>query len=150
MSSPAEPSRPARHLDLAGGWASLLCAMHCAVLPLLLALLPGIGLEILDNHSFDAVFAAFVILFGTVVIGSGYCPHRVWIVGASFVGAATLLTFGAFTADHGLRHAVLLSLGGTLMATAHLINRAGIRRHGCMRNLFADLRAHVARRDLTV
>lgn len=141
------PTIPRRRLDLAGSWASIVCALHCAALPLVLAALPGAGLEVLDNHSFDGLFAAAVILFGLIVIGGGYCPHRVRVVLAAFIGAVVFLAFGALSADHGMRHAALLSLGGALMATAHLINRDGIRRHGCVRNMFADLAAAVARKD---
>ena len=36
--------------------------------------------------------------------------------------------------------AALLSIGGALMASAHLINRDGIRHHGCLRNPFRDRR----------
>jgi hypothetical protein len=127
-----------RHLDLAGGWASILCAIHCAVLPLLVAIVPGAGLDVLDNHDFDAYFAAFVILFGTIVIGTGYCPHRLKMVLAAFTVATISLLFGALDGDHGWRHAALLSIGGALMASAHLINRDGIRHHHCMRNPFRD------------
>ena len=147
MTSPSANAAPTRRLDLAGGWASIICALHCAALPLLLTLLPGAGLEVLDNHSFDALFAGLVVLFGLVVIGTGYCPHRVRAVLALFGGAVVFLALGAFSADHGLRHAALLSLGGALMASAHLINRDGVRRHGCERNLFADLVAALGRRD---
>jgi hypothetical protein len=139
VSSSIDTTRaPSRHLDLAGGWASIICAVHCALLPLALAIVPGTGLDVLDNHAFDAYFAAFVILFGTVVIGTGYCPHRIRLVLAAFVAATIALLFGALDGDHGWRHAALLSLGGALMASAHLINRDGIRHHHCLRNPFRD------------
>ena len=129
-----------RPLDLAGGWASIICALHCALLPVLVAVLPGAGLDVLDNHDFDAYFAAFVILFGTVVIGTGYCPHRIRLVLVTFVAATIALLFGALDGDHGWRHAALLSIGGALMASAHLINRDGIRHHHCLRNPLRDRR----------
>ena len=138
MSPSTDPRRHARHLDLAGGWASIVCALHCALLPLAIALLPGAGLDVLDNHDFDAYFAAFVILFGTVVIGTGYCPHRIRMVLTVFVAAAVALLLGALDGDHGWRHAALLSIGGALMASAHLINRDGIRHHQCQSNPFRD------------
>jgi hypothetical protein len=149
MSTPTA-NLPKRRLDLAGGWASIVCALHCAALPLLLTALPGAGLEFLDNHSFDALFAAIVVVFGLVVIGTGYCPHRVRVVLALFAAAAVLLALGAFSEDHGFRHALLLSLGGASMAAAHLVNRDGVRRHGCERNLFVDVAAALSRRDSDV
>ena len=106
------------------------------MLPVLIAVLPGAGLDVLDNHDFDAYFAAFVIVFGSIVIGTGYCPHRIKMVLVAYVGAVIALLFGAFDGDHGWRHAALLSIGGALMASAHLINRDGIRHHHCVRNPF--------------
>jgi hypothetical protein len=146
-SAKVETVRGASRMDLAGGWASIVCALHCAVLPLAISALPGAGLEVLDNHGFDRGFAIFVALFGLVVIGAGYCPHRIRVVVAAYVAAVVLLFLGAFSGDHGIVHAVLLSLGGALMATAHLTNRDGVRRHGCSRNVFADLVDALTRRS---
>jgi hypothetical protein len=135
---------PRRHLDLAGGWASLVCAVHCALLPIALAALPGIGLELLDNPLFDRAFAVSVALFGLVVLGSGLCAHRLRLVALLYGIAVALLCTGAFVMPAGtdaVVRGVVLAAGGSCMALAHFVNRGGIRRHGCARNLWLELAA---------
>ena len=130
-----------RPLDVAGGWASLVCAVHCAFLPIALAAVPGIGLELLDNAWFDRVFAISVGLFGLIVLGSGLCAHRFRVVSLLYVAAVSLLYLGAFAMEDGapIVRGIVLAVGGSAMALAHFVNRAGVLRHGCARNLWAEL-----------
>jgi hypothetical protein len=130
-----------RPLDLAGGWASLICALHCAFLPILLASVPGVGLELLDNEWFDRAFAISVGLFGLVVLGAGLCAHRFRLVSLLYVAAVSLLYLGAFAMAEGapIVRGIVLATGGSAMALAHFVNRAGVLRHGCARNLWAEL-----------
>ena len=130
-------------LDAVGALASFLCAVHCAALPVLLATLPLAGFEILASHTVERVFVTFAALFGLVVIGSGYCAHRTRVVATCYLAAVVLLFNGAFLTDHGLTHAALLATGGVLLGLAHAINRQGVRRHGCSRNLWKQLAAAV-------
>src|SRR5690348_9027020 len=44
--------------DRVGATASFLCAVHCALLPFVIALLPLIGLGFLADHRFERVFVA--------------------------------------------------------------------------------------------
>ncbi|HXD83673.1 MAG TPA: MerC domain-containing protein, partial [Rudaea sp.] len=53
------PDRALAHAaDRLGAAASLLCAVHCAALPFVLALLPALGLGFLANHGFERAFIA--------------------------------------------------------------------------------------------
>ena len=130
-----------RPLDLAGGWASLICAVHCAFLPIVLAAVPGVGLELLDNEWFDRAFAISVGLFGLVVLGAGLCAHRFRLVSLLYVAAVCLLYLGAFAmAERApIVRGIVVATGGSAMALAHFVNRAGVLRHGCARNLWAEL-----------
>ena len=104
-------------------------------------MLPGLGLELLDSPWFDRTFALSVALFGLVVLGAGLCGHRLRLVGFLYLTAVALLCVGAFGIENGagiLRGAVLAT-GGACMATAHFVNRAGVRLHGCARNLWREL-----------
>lgn len=123
-------------LDVVGAGASFLCAAHCAAMPVLLSTLPLAGFEALANHAFEQAFVVSAALFGFVVIGSGYCRHRLaWVALAFLAGVAALLV-GAFLVHDVVTHAVLLAGGGVLLGTAHAANRRGVRRHGCARNAF--------------
>jgi hypothetical protein len=133
------PDAALARLDAVGATAAFVCALHCAALPVLLATLPLAGLEVLASHALERVFVVVALLFGLAVIGSGYCTHRTKVVAACYVAAAVLMVNGAFLFPHGWTHAALLGLGGTLLGFAHAINRSGVRKHGCSRNLWADV-----------
>ena len=111
--------------DRFGATASFLCAVHCAALPFVLALLPALGLSFLADHGFERGFIAFASVLASWSIGSSYRrhrrPHALWLLAPGLA----LLWAGAFIVDEhfGLRvHAALVAMGGALLASAHLAN----------------------------
>jgi len=126
-------------LDTVGGWASLACALHCALLPIALAALPGVGLELLDNDWFDRSFALSVGTFGLLVLGTRLCVARARTVVTLYGCAVALLALGAFGPLDGMARGLVLGVGGTAMAMAHFVNREGLRRGGVARNVFRRL-----------
>src|SRR5436305_859764 len=64
------------NLDAIGISASLLCAIHCAVLPLFLTSLPLFGLEILHNKLFEYSMIAFAGLVGSYALFHGWKKHH--------------------------------------------------------------------------
>jgi len=126
-------------LDAVGAFASFLCAIHCAAMPLLLSTVPFAGIELLADHRLERLFVGFAVVFGMIVIGAGYCRHKAWTVGALYLVGVLSLMVGAFGAVHGVGHAALLAFGGLMLGSAHAVNRRAVRRHGCAVNLWAQL-----------
>src|SRR6478735_3130891 len=62
--------------DALGIATSLLCAIHCAVLPLLLTSLPLFGINIIHNNLFEAGMIAFAFLIGSLALFHGYKRHH--------------------------------------------------------------------------
>src|SRR5688572_18001394 len=125
------PSWLLRITDRVGAAASFVCAVHCALLPLVIALLPAIGLGILANHAFERAFIAFAAVLAVFSLVTGYRRHRrfraFWFL---LPGVALMLAGLAvdFDAQPSL-HAVLVSVGGTLVALSHLANLRLAHRH---------------------
>jgi MerC mercury resistance protein len=69
-------SSPIRVLDRLGMSASLACAVHCAVLPLLLAALPAIGLAWLDSAWVDWTTVALAAVIALRAHRGGFRLHR--------------------------------------------------------------------------
>jgi len=118
------PFRLARLADRFGATASFVCAAHCAALPLVIAALPALGLGFLADHGIERGFVAFATVLALVSLVSGYRRHRrtraFW-----FVVPGVLLLVGGIAMDADgapLAHALLVSLGGTLVAISHLTN----------------------------
>ena len=121
-----------RRLDWLGAWAAFVCALHCAALPVLLALAPLAGAHWLASHAFDQWAVSIALVFGAAVIGAAYCTHRWRRVLALYAGSASLMIFGAFLIhDPAWLHASLLSSGGAMLALAHVDApaRAGMRQN---------------------
>ena len=117
---------PLRHwLDRLGATGSLLCAVHCAALGLLVALLPSLGIAVWWGEGIERGFVAFATLLGISSLVWGYRRHRV-------VRALGVLALGLLVLWAGLLyaplhqsvvpHAVAMTFGGTMVGLAHLLN----------------------------
>ncbi|NZA27607.1 MerC domain-containing protein [Luteimonas sp. SJ-92] len=113
-----------RHADRLGFAASFLCAVHCALLPLALALLPALGLNLGGWIDFDQAFVVFATLLGLTTMTLGYRRHRAFRAWALLLPGLALVWLGAFSPlhDHTLGHAAIMVAGGLLLAGAHLLN----------------------------
>jgi hypothetical protein len=117
--------RPPSLLDRLGATGSLLCAVHCALLPALIALLPSLGIAAWLDDGFERGFVAFATLLGLFTLVWGYRRHRavraLWLLlpGLSLLWLAT----GYEPLHHAVvPHAIAMTLGGTLVGLAHLAN----------------------------
>lgn len=122
---------PMRLADRFGALASLLCAAHCALLPLLFALLPSLGLGVAGQVGFERGFALFATALALVTLVAGYRQHRALAALAWLTPGLLLVWVGAFApiAHAGVAHALLMTVGGTLVGAAHLVNLRLGRQH---------------------
>jgi len=110
--------------DRIGFAASFLCAVHCALLPLALALAPTLGLSVGGWVDIDQAVTVFATLLGTTTLAIGYRRHRAFRAWMLLLPGLALVWIGAFSPlhDHGLLHAGLMTAGGLMIAGAHLLN----------------------------
>ncbi|MBN8726154.1 MAG: MerC domain-containing protein [Xanthomonadales bacterium] len=120
----APPSRLARYTDRFGATAAFLCAVHCAALPLLIGLLPALGLGFLADHGFERGFVAFASVLAASSLILGFRRHHDLRAFALLAPGVVLLVAGVATEPAGtIVHAVLVTGGGLLVALAHLANQ---------------------------
>lgn len=62
--------------DVLGISASVACAIHCAVLPLVLTSLPIFGVEIIDNAGFEIIMIFIAAAVGFYSLYHGYRKHH--------------------------------------------------------------------------
>lgn len=112
-------------LDRIGMTGSLLCAVHCAVLPILFVVLPSVGLSLLLNDGVELAFVVFATLVGTISLLRGFRSHRVALALVLLVPGLGLLWAGVrWPPLHAavVPHALTMALGGGLVAVAHYLN----------------------------
>src|SRR6185437_12655372 len=109
--------------DRVGATASFLCAIHCALLPFVLTVLPLLGLGFLAGHRFERGFVMFAGTLALFALLGGYRRHRRRL--------ALLLLGVTWATDYSIVvHSVMVTCGGLLLASAHFVNLAIDRRHG--------------------
>ena len=135
-------------IDRAGATASFLCAIHCALLPFIVTMLPVLGLSFLASEPVEWALLAASATLGTLSLCLGYREHRSRRVFAVLGIALALLVAGRLQLE-GHSHEVgsahlpsfsgvaLMVLGGLAMMGAHGFNHALCRAcrrcssHGC-------------------
>lgn len=117
--------------DRVGATASFLCAVHCALLPFVIALLPLIGLGFLADHRFERVFVACAAALASVTILTAWRRHRklhalfLLVPGIGLLLAGIVIDIGV----HEWMHTGLVVCGGVLVASAHVVNLVLSHRH---------------------
>ena len=112
-------------LDRIGAAGSLLCAIHCALLPLAIAILPSLGIAVWLGDGFETGFVAFASLFGLAVLAWSYRRHRaIRALGLLLPGLAALWVAVLYPPLHHavVPHAMVMTFGGTLVGLAHVAN----------------------------
>ena len=124
--------RLARWIDSLGMSGAALCAIHCALLPVALVLLPVLGLGWWNSPGFEFGFVFFATLLASASLWHGYRHHRAYHAFLWLVPGLALLWAGILVeALHHpvVAHAITMSLGGSLVALAHLANMRLSRGH---------------------
>lgn len=123
--STAKPGLLTRAADRIGVTGSVLCALHCAAIPLVIALVPGIGLGLFASEGLEAGFVVFATVLALASLWMGFKRHRSFrgwlflVPGLAAVWAAILYP----PLHHSVvPHAVVMAIGGTLIAVAHVLN----------------------------
>lgn len=109
-------------LDHIGFSVSLLCAIHCGILPFLLALAPLANLEFLQDPWLENSIIAISLLIATLSLIHGYLRHHrkfspFWIVLSGFA-----FIFLGHTFPNAWAEILFTALGATTVALAHLVN----------------------------
>lgn len=122
---PPKPWTFSRVADSVGSLGAMLCAAHCALLPLVIAALPALGISVFASTSLEWGFVTFATILALTSLWQGYRKHRVYRALAFLVPGLLAVWAGVLIPNlhHSVvPHAVVMSVGGTLIAVAHIIN----------------------------
>ena len=124
------------HIDALGFWASLLCAVHCSLLPVIILFIPLFGLSFL-NHSFfeygmitiSFCIASFSLVKSYLRQHENVKPLLIMtggfiLIGIAQFGEGFLFTDNCCTSSYfsiGIEP-VLMTLGGVSIALSHYMN----------------------------
>ncbi|QJD98317.1 MerC domain-containing protein [Mucilaginibacter robiniae] len=110
-----------RRLDHIGISLSLLCAIHCAMLPLILTVLPLLGLGFLASEYWEIGIIGSSLIVGCTSLISSYIKNRVVMPLLILVAGFTIITIGKLCITEAYEW-MFMTAGGLLVATAHFYN----------------------------
>ena len=106
--------------DALGIGASLACAIHCAVLPLVLTSLPLFGINIVNNKAFEYFMIALAFVIGSYALWHGYKRHHHRIMPfLLFTAGMLLLLAKQYWHQYEL---FILPFAVLFIVSAHIIN----------------------------
>lgn len=109
-------------LDKVGATASLLCAVHCAIIPLVVTFGVLGGGALFASHLWETIFISLSLVIASASLYNGYKRHHKSLkpMSVALSGFALILIghlWLGLTWGHGLA-----AIGGTLVAVAHWLN----------------------------
>ena len=117
------------HADRIGSLLSTLCAVHCMCMPVLISLLPVIGLSFLTGHKFERVACVTMVLLAAACVWSGCRFHRRWGLLVLLCAGAAVVLYAQFAGppqeketQADWHEAIAMAIGGSLIAASHLLN----------------------------
>lgn len=110
------------HLDSVGFFASLACALHCALLPLLLLALPHTSIHLLHEPAAEFLMVGGSFALSLAALSNGYFKHKRKRVMLSMLTGFGIILFGLTASlSHGAEILATIS-GAMLIALGHYLN----------------------------
>lgn len=108
------------------------CAVHCVATPVVIGLLPLVGLRLADSRLEIALLLTSLAVSGLTLCNGCLRHHRRWAAAAPFaVGAAVLLGRQLAGDSVGtVGDVAIVAIGATLVVSAHVLNIRLCRRAG--------------------
>ncbi len=110
-----------KRLDHFGIGVAVLCAIHCALLPVIITMLPMFGLRFLAHPLLEMGIIMLSLIIALASLGKSWRVHRRWLPSAIVIIGFVLILTGHFDATEATEW-IFLTAGSTLVAAAHLVN----------------------------
>jgi len=109
-------------IDVVGASASFLCAVHCALVPLIITFGVLSGASFLTEPLYDFLFIGASIILASISLVNGYQKHhqKLYPMVTAFLGFLSIILGHIFI--QGLIGGFMSVSGGILIALAHVLN----------------------------
>ena len=129
-----QPANNQGRLDAIAVVLSGVCMLHCLALPLLLTISPILNVTLLSETVFHMLLLVFILPISVIALKIGCRSHKDKLTLVLGAVGLSILTITAFFGHQlfGLNgERILTSLGGLILACAHVQNYRCCRRDNC-------------------
>jgi len=109
------------NIDFFGFLNSFLCAIHCAIFPLLISLGLLESLFWIEHFWLEMVFLFFSIFFASLSLIKSYKSHK-RVEALLMVALGLGCLFVGLNLGHSVIQTVIMTMGGVIIASAHIVN----------------------------
>lgn len=109
------------NLDFIGFTASILCALHCAALPLILAVTATTGSSFIENSGIEVLVIATSVIIAGAAVFKGYLKHK-QTKPLYFIAIGFILLIAGHAFHSLVLEVILISIGAVFIASAHVTN----------------------------
>jgi hypothetical protein len=113
---------PRPWVDSVGAWISFGCALHCAAIPILFAVVTPLGLGFLVHEKFEKIFLTFSVLVAVGSLVLGYRHHRRWSGLLILASGLLIIALGRNLVAEAYEPFFVVA-GAIFLAGAHWVNR---------------------------
>jgi uncharacterized membrane protein YoaK (UPF0700 family) len=106
--------------DIVGIATSIACAVHCAVLPVMIGALPVFGVDVLENQTFEWAMIALAFVVGVYALVHGFRKHHRNSIPLKLFAVGFLLLIGKQILP--IIETLLLIFAVGLIISAHYLN----------------------------
>lgn len=100
---------------------AVVCAIHCALMPLVITLLPLVGMQFLASHEVEIVLLGLGLGFGIYGVGKGFLTHSNRLPLAVVLLGVALVLSGLFFVPESMEP-FFVSGGALLVGAAQVLN----------------------------
>ena len=121
-------------MDRAAIGLSMLCAVHCALMPVALTLLPAAASTPLAGEDFHRMMLLGIVPLSVVALLTGCRRHKSPYVAALGLGGLGILLIAAFAGHHLMGEAgekIATLVGAATISLGHIQNQRLCRKHRC-------------------
>lgn len=113
--------------DKAGIIASTMCAIHCAILPILILLFPVISLSFFITEFLEFIFLVITLVLGLFSICFGIKIHKNWKILFLISAGFSFILVGKLLHSHNSHSTIsfmnfMMVFGGLTIAFSHYLN----------------------------
>ena len=122
-------------MDAAAVVLSVVCLLHCLALPVALTVLPIVNVTLLDESTFHLIMMAVILPISIIALTIGCRQHKdklTLVLGSVGLGILTITAIFGHELLGLTGERIVTSIGGLILAAAHIQNYLCCRNDNCV------------------